>query len=95
MVQFYWDAYDATLRRVAEERPSTFAALKAILDEFQHPSSGDAFFPDGADDELSGALRVAGWDIAFGEASYVYTARHPETGETFRFVEGDLYEGTR
>ena len=40
----YWAAYDATLARIRQQQPDTFPALKAILDAFQPPSSGDAFF---------------------------------------------------
>lgn len=38
-----------------------FAKLKAILDTFEPPSSGDAFFPGGADDDLVDALHDVGW----------------------------------
>jgi len=67
----YWDAYDATLQRIRTEKPGTFKALKAILDEFHPPSSGDAFFPDGEDDTLASALDAAGWAIRSTEGSYV------------------------
>lgn len=91
----YWAAYDATLARVRAERPSTFAELKAILDEFHHGAlaAGDAFFPSqSADEELWEALVDAGWSIEFGEAGYVYEASFPATGARFEFVEGDLYD---
>lgn len=91
----YWAAYDATLARVRNERPDTFAALKAILDAFHAPSSGDAFFPGGADDDLADALADAGWSLHFTEGSYVYTARHPLTGAKVQHVEGDLYDQTK
>lgn len=91
----YWAAYDATLARVRKEQPDTFAALKSILDAFEPPSSGDAFFPGGADDDLADALHDAGWDLHFTEGSYVYTARHPRTGAKLQHVEGDLYDQTK
>ena len=95
----YWAAYDATLARVRSERPSTFAELKAMLDVFHHgalaDSAASAFFPSqSADEELWEALADAGWSIEFGEAGYVYEARHPITGARFEFVEGDLYDRT-
>ncbi|MDL5351589.1 DUF4314 domain-containing protein [Microbacterium sp. zg-YB36] len=93
-IEAYWVAYDATLTRVRTERPDTFAGLKAILDTFEPPSSGQAFFGDGADDQLSDALHDAGWRIDFIEATYLYTARHPNTGARARYVEGDLYDET-
>lgn len=90
----YWLAYDATLARVRAERPDTFAALKAILDRFESPSSGQAFFGDGADNKLADALHDAGWHIDFIEATYLYTAKHPSTSAGLRYVEGDLYDET-
>lgn len=91
----YWSAYDATLARVRKEQPDTFAKLKAILDTLEPPSSGDAFFPGGADDTLADALADAGWELRFVEGSYVYIARHPRTGAKLEHVEGDLYDRTK
>lgn len=91
----YWTAYDRTLARVRQEKPDTFATLKTILDAFEPPSSGDAFFPGGADDDLADALHDAGWEIRFSEGTYVYTARHPRTGAKLQHVEGDLYDQTK
>ncbi|MWB98313.1 hypothetical protein [Agromyces seonyuensis] len=89
----YWAAYDATLARIRAEKPDTFTALKAILDAFEPPSSGQAFFPDGADDTLADALEEAGWDVNFRDGTYVYYAVHFATHASLAFVEGDLYEG--
>jgi hypothetical protein len=91
----YWRLYAVTLSRVREEKPDTFPALKAILDRFHPPSSGDAFFPDGADDTLADALRDAGWNFKYFGAPYVYKARHPLTSATLHYIEGDLYDRTR
>ena len=90
----YWRMYDATLARVRDEKPDTFAALKAILDRFEPPSSGQAFFGDGADDQLADALSDAGWHIDFIEATYLYTARHRTSDARLRYVEGDLFDET-
>jgi len=90
----YWRAYDATLNTIRAERPSTFAGVKLILDRFSAPSSGDAFFPGGADDTLADALRDAGWDFDWDEADYLYTARHPLTGARLRYIEGDIFDDT-
>ncbi|WP_347756805.1 hypothetical protein [Agrococcus sp. ProA11] len=91
----YWAMYDVTLARVRQEKPDTFAALKAILDGFQPPSAADALFPGGADDDLADALHDAGWHIHFTEGTYVYTATHPGTGAKLQHVEGDLYDRTK
>lgn len=93
----YWAAYDATLARVRAEHPSTFAELKAILDDFNHGAlaAGEAFFPSqSADDELIDALWDAGWRTRSIEGGYWYEATHPATGARFEFVEGDLYDKT-
>jgi hypothetical protein len=91
----YWPTYDATLARVRSEKPDTFPKLKAILDTFEPPSSGDAFLPGGADDDLADALHDAGWALRFSEGAYVYRATHPTTGAKLEHVEGDLYDRTR
>lgn len=87
--------YAATLARIRQEQPDTFTALKTILDEFHPPSSGDAFFPGGADDDLAPALRDAGWELRFYGAGYVYRAKHPATAAKLHYIEGDLYDRTR
>ena len=87
----YWARYDATLKRIAAEQPATLEALKAILDSFLPPSSGTAFFPDGADDTLADALTAAGWDLHY-QAAYLWDARSPD-GVWIHYVEGDVYPG--
>lgn len=87
----YWRMYDHTLATIRTEMPSTFAGLKLILDRFQPPSSGDAFFPDGGDDDLASALHDAGWMIRLQEGTYLYKATHFRTGAKLQYVEGDLY----
>lgn len=91
----YWAAYDRTLARIRNEKPATFAQLKAILDTFEPPSSGEAFFPDGADDTLAAALDDAGWALHWVEGSYLYYAKHGLTRAQLTYVEGDIYEGIR
>lgn len=87
----YWARYDHTLAVIRAERPSSFATLKVILDRFESPSSGDAFFPGGADDDLASALADAGWDLTWEDGDYVWSARHPLSGAVLRYVEGDVY----
>jgi len=87
----YWKGYHRTLATIRAERPATFAGLKLILDRFDRPSAGDAFFPGGADDTLADALSDAGWSVKFEEGDYLYTAVHPESGAVVQHVEGDLY----
>ncbi|HEU5223577.1 MAG TPA: hypothetical protein VFU07_07835 [Candidatus Lumbricidophila sp.] len=86
----YWRQYDATLARIRAEKPTTFAGLKLILDVFHSPSSGDAFFPGGSDDDLASAVSDAGWSIWFGDGDYVWRAKH-QSGAHIEYVEGDVY----
>lgn len=72
--------------RVRAEKPKTLAELKAILDDFQ-PSSGQAFFPGGADDTLMDALEDAGWQVKWLEGDYFYTATQ-SAGVAITYVEG-------
>lgn len=89
-----WAAYDRTLARIRTEKPDNFADLKAILDEFQPPSAGDAFFPGGADDTLGEAMEDAGWLVRWREGDYLWDAIHPLTRARIEHVEGDVYDRT-
>lgn len=89
----FWAGYDATLKRVRDERPPNLAALAAILNAFQPPSSGVAFFGNNADDQLADALMDAGWDVQFLEGGYLWQAYNGESGEWIHYVEGDIYPG--
>lgn len=88
----YWNRYDATLTRIREEKPQSMDDLKKILDTFEPPSSGEAFFPGGADETLAGALHTAGWSISYREGDYVWVGVS-KTGEKVSHIEGDLYRG--
>lgn len=96
----YWNGYEAALERVRSEKPTTFAALKAITDAFRPlmgdiSFSGDTFFPSGGDDTMADALADAGWRLRFIEGDYHYRANHPATCATVTYIEGDLYDGAR
>lgn len=92
----FWAGYDATLARVRAERPATLAELAAILNEFQPPSAGVAFFGNNADDRLSAALADAGWYVHYLEGDYLWEAHRPGADgatEWLHYVEGDVYAG--
>jgi len=89
----FWRGYDATLERVRVLRPATTAELAAILNRFQPPSAGVAFFGNNADEHLSDALSDAGWDVQFIEGDYLWQAHHPVSGAWLHNVEGDVYDG--
>ena len=86
----YWDAYDRTLARIIDEKPQSMDDLKKILDEFEPPSSGEAFFPGGADEILADALHRAGWLISYREGTCVWVGASA-TGEKASHIEGDLF----
>lgn len=88
----YWHFYNRTLQRIAEEKPQTVDGIKAILDAFEPPSSGIAFFPGGADETLAEAMHTAGWRVDYREGTYVWVATS-KTGEVLTHVEGDIYRG--
>jgi hypothetical protein len=94
MTKAYWNLYDLTLARIAEEKPQSFEVLKELLDAFQPPSSGDAFFPGGADESLADALHTAGWEVAYGEGDYVWVGKS-RIGVVISYIEGDVYLGDK
>lgn len=89
----FWAGYESTLRRIIAERPATVDALVAILNAFQQPSAGLAFFGNNADTHLSDALDAAGWSVSFIEGDYLWEAQHGASGEVIHYVEGDVYRG--
>jgi hypothetical protein len=88
----YWAKYAETLARIRAEKPTDLKSLKTILDAFEAPSSGAAFFPGGADDTLADALEDAGWRVQYVEADYLWNAKSP-TGAYIHYLEGDVYAG--
>lgn len=106
----FWPQIQHQLDRVAEEKPDTFDAVRAILVDpaytdiaayvhrnGQRPFSADeAFFAgSGGDEDLADALLEAGWVVVASEASYYYAARHRRTGEELTYIEGDVVRGNR
>jgi hypothetical protein len=89
----FWAGYRLTLERVRVEKPETLEALAGILNAFQAPQAGRAFFGNNADDQLALAVADAGWTVHYVEGDYVWEAGHPISGEYIHYVEGDLYEG--
>lgn len=55
-----------------------------------------AFFAgSGGEESLQEALYDAGWGLVTAKASYYYAMRHPTTGETLTYLEGDVERGDR
>lgn len=91
MTADYWRVYGECLDRVAA--CDTVQAVIDALNDYYPPSSGVAFFPDGADRTLLSTLTDAGWTVVWMEAGYYYALRQPDGGSGFTYVEGDLLAG--
>lgn len=91
-VDTYWANYERCLNRV-ESSARTVDQLLAILNEHYAPSSGAAFFPGGADRDLLGTLRDAGWRPVWIRADYWFAMREPEGSGVITFTEGDVDRG--
>jgi hypothetical protein len=89
----FWAGYASTLARVRASKPRTLDALAAILNAFQPPSSGVAFFGNNDDDTLADALTDAGWHVEFIEGGYLWQASPLGSDEWIHYVEGDLDPG--
>jgi hypothetical protein len=89
----FWAGYELTLARIRAEKPATLAEIAKILNAFQEPQAGAAFFGNNADDQLALALADAGWVVGYLEGDYLWEAGNPASGEWIHYVEGDLYEG--
>lgn len=89
----FWSGYHGTLARIRAERPATVDAVAGILNDFEDPSAGIAFFGHNADDQLSHALSDTGWTVTYLEHDYLWDAQSPSGGEWLHCVEGDIYRG--
>ena len=96
----YLDPYSAACDReiaaVRKAKPTTAAEVVSILREHDPQTDfidGDAFWsPAGfGGDPLLPLLTAAGWAVQMREADYHWRARHPDSGDTIEYVEGDVY----
>jgi hypothetical protein len=91
-----WQSINRALDRIETEKPTTFDAVKAILDAGTDPkpNADAAFFGgSGGDRDLWESLYAAGWRETWEEASYYYVMQHRTTGETLTYIEGDVERG--
>lgn len=86
----YWKKYDETKALIVDRKPQNFADLKTILDAFQPPSSGHAFWPNGDGTHLVDELTHAGWHVIKWHEEFHYVIQAP-SGQRVEYVEGDLY----
>lgn len=91
-VDDYWTTYDKALDAAADCR--SVEALIDTLGRYYPPSSGAAFFPNGADRDLLGTLTGAGhFDTVWIQADYHFALRDGR-GDGFTYIEGDIVRGT-
>lgn len=86
----YWRTYDECLDKIRDEG-ATVADVIRICGDYYGRSSGEAFFPGGADRDLLGVLTERGdWRVTWLAAYYHYKVADRE-GTVLEYVEGDLY----
>ena len=93
IIDDYWDNYDACLAKL-KSHGRTVEDVIRICNEHWTISSGDAFCPNGGDEDLLGTLTLdaEGWETVWVEADYYFAIRDIEGG-VLTYVEGDLYRG--
>lgn len=90
MLDDYWDRYDECLNKIRDDG-NTVGDVIRILNECYAPSSGEAFFPGGADRDLLGVLigERDDWSLAWAEADYYYIVSD-SNGDRLEYCEGDV-----
>lgn len=106
----FWGQIEHQLTMIITEPAETFDAVRRVLldpdyDQVQkdihlnEPRTFDAdsafFAGSGGEESLQEALYDAGWGLVTAKASYYYAMRHPTTGETLTYLEGDVERGDR
>lgn len=87
-----WTDQDAKAAALRAARPATAADVFATIGPSWGMAKGaKAFWHDG--DASTPIDHLPDWEVTHYEAWYYYVARHPATGETFTYIEGDLYPG--
>lgn len=104
----FWGQIDHQLDRIIQEAPQRFADLRAILLDARYEevlaevhrnfvrrfSPDEAFFAgSGGERSLPAALVKAGWKVQTYQAHYYLSLRHPRSGETITYIEGDVVRG--
>lgn len=93
MTDPYWTNYEACLDKIVTGRGATVAGVIEICNEHFEPSSGEAFFPGGADRDLLGTLMDrGGWSTVWVEAHYYFAIRDAN-GDVLSYIEGDIERG--
>lgn len=93
----FGDPFWATVRdyldlaRVTSDAQTLIATTRTMFPDENHSTGPDkAHFPgSGGDEQLSGALREAGWTFSVTDGNYFYSATAPN-GTQLVYAEGDL-----
>lgn len=89
----FWERIDESLDRIAVEGKTVEDVIR-ILNEYDSPSSGDAFFGgSGGDRQLLDALLDAGWRPVWVEAEYYFAVKEPHSDAGLTYIEGDVERG--
>lgn len=92
MIDQTWTDQDAKAAALRAAHPTTAADVFATIgSDWGQASNARAFWHDG--DGSTPIDHLPDWEVIHYEAWYYYVARHPATGETFTYIEGDLYPG--
>ena len=98
MTNTFWQEVERQLDRIETEKPDTFRAVAAILDDSPQlteyagtrvAGKSSFFAGSGGDRSLISALKVAGWVTIWSEAHYHYTMRSPSK-HYLTYIEGDV-----
>lgn len=97
----FWQEIDAQLERISSASSADEVidilndsdASPEVAADFSALGAGDAFFAgSGGDNQLSSALREAGWQYVWRESSFYYVVQAPD-GSMLTYIEGDVYKG--
>lgn len=97
MLSSYWENYRSCLDMIRDGPDGggvTVDELIQVCNAHFDKSVADAFFPNGADQDMLGTLMESGWTTVWVRADYYFAARD-RNGATLTFVEGDIYRGTQ
>lgn len=98
----FWGEVNRQLDQIITDKPTTFDAVKAILDsspllnDYAGVRTADqTFFAGGGGDEsLRDALEAADWRVTWSQQWYYYVIIGPGPGfEAITYIEGDVMRG--
>lgn len=93
IIDDYWDNYGACLAEIKSDGRTVEDVIR-ICNEHWPVSSGDAFCPNGGDEDLLGTLLydTEEWDLVWAEADYYFCVQDRD-GNRLSYIEGDIVRG--